>query len=588
MNFLVKSYGHNHYSAFLLLTIPLSWWQLFSKKSKKLADIVIIFSSYLILFMSLGRISLFISLIQIITIIKLKDKFYSKNLNQKIKSFTKIFSAAIALLLFIFIVFGSFFNQEQICLETENNDYQKICEPISQNERFNYWKTGLKIFKKNYLWGYGAKTFSYAAKKELIEETISTSYAHNIFIHLMAETGIFTSLLLLLIFIEFLIKIKKIKSDHQLKEIDYFLFLAIISSLTNALFDFDFNFFVIFTLTLIWIALIRNKNEKSNNNLININLIFLVGLIINIFFMGNYLLATQLQKTKNIDSSLNLIQTSITRSSIFKQMSSDQKIKERILNKYKNDPTVLLHIKNLGESSTELDQKINLRLAEIDLRSFLNQENIINIENLSYSNQIVDIFEEKINSGLNLIDYKFLSYQQSEKIAQDLVNLAEKNYENDNLIEANQAYLLAIYFKNDILSEKKAIFLEKTDEEDLSKAIRFLKITDIKDQNIKGYEFAYTDLFRKTLFYLFQSDNLDDFYLIVEKFDLFNPQNESYRYDQMFFLLKEILENTYNQTNGEELTENMKIIFKKYKNEEIWKRVFFEFKDEEEISTIKD
>jgi hypothetical protein len=269
-------------------------------------------------------------------------------------------------------------------------------------------------------------------------------------------------------------------------------------------------------------------------------------------------------------------------------MSSDQKIKERILNKYKNDPTVLLHIKNLGESSTELDQKINLRLAEIDLRSFLNQENIINIENLSYSNQIVDIFEEKINSGLNLIDYKFLSYQQSEKIAQDLVNLAEKNYENDNLIEANQAYLLAIYFKNDILSEKKAIFLEKTDEEDLSKAIRFLKITDIKDQNIKGYEFAYTDLFRKTLFYLFQSDNLDDFYLIVEKFDLFNPQNESYRYDQMFFLLKEILENTYNQTNGEELTENMKIIFKKYKNEEIWKRVFFEFKDEEEISTIKD
>ncbi|NCS86569.1 MAG: hypothetical protein COZ34_00500 [Candidatus Pacebacteria bacterium CG_4_10_14_3_um_filter_34_15] len=259
VNLFTSSFGHTHFAALLLLLIPLAWWFVFSQKFPSFHNRhFILVLLYVLLIFTFGRFAVVLCLVQLPFLYKFAYK----------AQFSKIFIVIISLVLLLFLATIAFFSLNSIENCQMNEFRSKVCKPLSGDSRKEYFAYALRGFKSNILFGYGPGTFSLIDKKYNPNLQYSSIYAHNVFIQMFVESGIFTgSVYLLLIAYLF----KKMFAVNKKAENKY-IFIGLISLLANAFIDYDWNTVSIYQMTMIFSAIVLWDYPKSDKN---INTIFL-------------------------------------------------------------------------------------------------------------------------------------------------------------------------------------------------------------------------------------------------------------------------------------------------------------------------
>lgn len=542
MNLLIRNYGHNHYIAFLLLILPLVWWSLFkkvpsyllNKKLKLFLDVFLLISSYLLVLIALSRWGLLIVITQFISIFLLnKQFFYNLGKNKLIYS---LFKSSVFLFLFISLIFIF------LSLPLSNNGnktcflkiYRKdLCISVTENSRFFYWRQAYLTFKNNPIFGYGLDSFKHAARRFPLVNEQHSAYAHNIFLHNLAEMGVIGGglfiFLIIYIFYQSISNLKKSKIT-----VNNFLYIGAMSSLLNAMFDFDWHFFVIFLLTLIFLAFIlrsrdSQKIEGKNDKFWKIfsSILFFASatlLIANVLtirwqkkrpeYWLKYTPFYNISAEAPYDDSINTVETY---SSLY--------------DLYRYDTGFILRFLNFDK---ELDESLKLQLyldlAEIDPASFvskitykdwgLNEAKIL-------SDQLIRILEKHPPLNNNY----FFGYWKRMELAKDLFNLAEEAYQKKDWQLANYFYQTAHLLDSYILFNQEGSYLKEENTDNLVEFLPYLQ--NISPFEIKDFN-RYMFLYREVSTELFKQNRLEEFKKMTSSMIEHDPNAKWYLIDHLY------------------------------------------------------
>jgi len=539
MNLLVKSYGHNHYAAFLLLTTPIFWWQLLFRgrsisfnSENRFLSVLLLISSYLLIILSLARLALIISLFQLIIIFLTNKKLFAIIENDHIikviiKTFIFIFLSISSIFLFLSIPLNK--QGESICPLIFNK--KEICKPLIENDRFKYWQKAWLIFKENPYFGVGLKNFNFASREFPIENYQLTSYAHNIFLHNFAEGGLliggfFVFFIIYIFYKSFLIMKKNNKSLYT------FLWLAALASFINAMFDFDWNFFVIFTLTLIFLAIILQDDIKVATK-INFRYYFIFLIIISIFFVSYDFIVRLLYKNDKINQIVSYFPYSDRQ---IRLLISDNKLSSENFNYlypiYRKDAEFLYQFISFGETDLEKKTTLQIEWSKIDPPAFINN---VSFEKLNFksalplANQYVDIVQ-KYNF---LNNHNFLDYWDQKNMAQHFFNFANEAYLAGNMEYSANYYKNAIILNEFIIEDRKIAFFNEDDYLQVTAFLKYFK--EVDPERMGKYFYEYMRFYEKTLIYLFKNHHMEDFFTLSEA--MFDKQ-----YNFSWFLWRDLID----------------------------------------------
>lgn len=475
MNLLVRSYGHNHYAALLLLVLPLFWWQIIFAKRENWAErkeikflaATLLFSSYILIIFSLARVVLIIALLQLLAIFLLNKRELSHSIHSPFsQALVKAFLLTFTTISIVFFIFSLPLNQkgEQLCplLFKQKN----LCKPWITNDRFLYWQKAWLIFVEKPIVGVGLKNFGFSSRQIPLVGYSQTAYAHNIFLHNLAEGGlIFGGLFILFIFYLFRFSFKATFSSGE--SLNRFIYIAAVSSLLNSLFDFDWHFFVIFSLTLIFLSILLQEidepGQKLNLKILNSNRIskifFIFSLIITFFMVLAFFSADYLRKQSKIDVLVKyfpFIDRQIRQAMNEKKLTTQNFADLEKL--YKADPDFVqkyLQLEDVGQSKKV---ELWLLLSDLDPLFFVNK-----IELGEFSYKEVAVLANKITSlsqKHNLINNTaLLDYLQQRNLAVDFFSSANQAYSAGDFQIAFSLYEQALLFNEFIFSDFEPIFL---------------------------------------------------------------------------------------------------------------------------------
>lgn len=541
MNLLIRSYGHNHYVAFLLLILPVIWWNLFKDKenyffNKKVSiylNIFLLISSYLLVLISLSRWGLLLVVAQFFSILLLnKQKFYDLRNKKFIYSLIKslIFIFLFASLIFIFLSLP--FSDDSSCfLRVYRKDF---CISLKENSRYFYWRQGYLTIKSYPIFGYGLGTFKFVARRFPLANEQHSAYAHNIFLHNLAELGLivggFFVFLIIYIYQQSYLKIKESKQS-----LSNFLFLGASSSLFNAMFDFDWHFFAVFLLTLIFLAFIL-KNERRDSSTIQnkknrswlIYSIFLF-LLSGIFFVGNLLTITwQKNNPKNWLKYTPFYNTAIK--AAYDDAVYTSTTYQALYHLYRYDTDFILRFLNLDEElDYELKKQLYFALAEIYPTVFVSK---INFQEWSVNDSklFLDKFTQLVEKHNFFDNYYFISYWRRKELAKQVFILAQQAYEQSDWSSASYFYEKSYIFDQYVFFTERALFL---DEENLENFVQFsLNFSKLSPHFVGGFDqFIY--LYREQLMMLFLENRLTEFNQLMRNILELEPQSKWYLFDHL-------------------------------------------------------
>lgn len=539
MNLLVRSYGHNHYAAFLLLTTPIFWWQFLFKNEKngdatenRFLMILLLISSYLLIILSLARLVLIISLFQLIIIFFTNKKSFSLIKDDDVaKVVIKTFIFAFLSIAMMFLFLSVPLNQkgESICPLIFSK--KEICKPLLQNDRFTYWQKAWLIFKENPSTGVGLKNFNFASRKFPIKDYQLTSYAHNIFLHNLAEGGFlvggfFVFFIIYVFYRSFVVMRKNGQPLHA------FLWLAALTSLFNAMFDFDWNFFVIFTLTLIFLGIILQDDDKVIKKL-NFKWYYAILMAITVLFASYDFGAKFLYRSNKFDQIVKYFPYSDRQIRMLlseKKLSSDNF--DDLYALYHNDTEYLYKFISSGTRDSERKTTLQIEWAKIDPPAFVNS---VSFEDLNFktalplANKYVEtVYEYNFLNNLN-----FLDYWDQKNMAQQFFNFANKAYLANDTESAAKYYKNVIALNEFIIEDREVAFLNETN---FAQAAIFLNhFKDSNPEKMGNYFDDYMNLYKNTLLYLFKNNLLEDFFVLADA--MFKQQ-----YNFSWFLFRDLVE----------------------------------------------
>lgn len=552
MNLLVRNYGHNHYAAFLLLVLPLIWWKILtnppsyflsSAESRVLAWLLL-WSSYLLLILSFGRIALMIGMLQLLLIaIGHRELFYSL--------FKQAFVGVLfKLLLLAFIVISGLFlllslpilQTEQGCPLSFNR--KDLCIAVNENTRFDYYRKALAIFRDNPLTGYGIKTFNFASRQYPHLGKGVSAYAHNIFLHNFAEMGIvgglpFLGLIVISIAMagrKWFYKLSR-GSRTGSKSLAFFLCLAVFSSLINALFDFDWHFFVIFSLTLIFIALILQSDSvevgaKSTPRAVYSRLNLLLLALLTVSLMLAYTVANYWQQQQDdrwlqlsfFDKSVRLPHKT--------EMIDKEIYKQQLSSLYRHDPEIWIRYLRQEEIDSGERLAIFLSLAQLDPGYFAK---VVDFSLLSDEQalELVPVMLEVFEKYEMLDNVVLLDYWWQQDLSKQLFNLGERSFVAGYIGQSVVFYQAAYKLNRYVFGDHQPAFLQSGD---LDKWERFISLMSDLPPHDSGNFYAYMGLSHQVVQKLFREQQfakLKDFLRIVlnqeppAKYYLLNSLRES-------------------------------------------------------------
>lgn len=275
LNLITLTFGHSHLAAILLLALPISWWFYDSHYLN-----IIILKQFLLaivflaLFLTFGRLAIFLGLISLFFLIKKKML--------KRKKWAYLFSIAS-----IFILFGIILVSIQPGECFSSVFTNQVCKPITKEVRPEYFKQALYAFKDFPLFGYGPGTFSLITKKYNFIGQFGSVFTHNFFLQVMSESGFFASFFLVLIIFAIIQQVMNRIKTNGYRPIEYYLAISFSLLLINSLLDFDWNVFFTLQLSLIFAAgFIKKSGKLYQTKLFSImwhclaTLIILIGFVV--------------------------------------------------------------------------------------------------------------------------------------------------------------------------------------------------------------------------------------------------------------------------------------------------------------------
>ncbi len=303
LNLLVSTYGHNHAAAYFIFILPLVFflwqdrWKTVQSKYILLPLLLII----LALCLSFARLDMLIGLIEIFFCVGVSWVGSSKG-QKRVMAF---------LLLPIFVVcliLGSLSVLNSYGVSCPLPAYQnKLCKPITKEDRPFYWQTAWAAFTRKPLLGWGGETFGIAANQVTQSSDVISVYAHNDYLDILVMYGIVGGGVFLvsvgLIFSQALqniyrtvaeVKLKSSSSERSLN-LQFFLSLSCLALGFDALFDFNWHYLGIWTTFMVAAALLLKNSIAAYSFLkqkqSQLKLVFLSECVRILFWLSGGILA---------------------------------------------------------------------------------------------------------------------------------------------------------------------------------------------------------------------------------------------------------------------------------------------------------
>lgn len=568
MNLLVRTHGHNHYAAFLLLILPINWWMILKKipsyflnyKSSFLINIFLLISSYFLLIISLSRLALFIAIMQFFVIFLLTKKDFQSFRKQKIINSSlklTIFGFLFVAILFLVLSIPVPYNKQSCPLNFYNKNF---CLSFAENSRIYYWRQAWLTFKNYPIFGYGLGTFQHSARLFPTANEKHSSYAHNIFLHNLAEMGIIGGgVFIFFIIMLFYQSYKRIRKYKSTKDAEKFLFIAALSSLINAMFDFDWHFFAIFSLTLIFLALILNNGEQVKKENLQLKQIWHKLLIILSVF-ATFLVFSDLLIIRNYFNGQKKFEKIVPFFNLaVKSRLEDASITiadyERFYKMYRYDTKFIYIFLNREDLSRDRQQQLYLNLARIDPSRFITL-----LDFKEFSNCCLDEAEILLREWLRIADkenmlndqYFFISYEKKIILAKQVSDLAQQAYLQKQWSQASYFYQVSHHLNPYIFSDFRPLFL---DEREVDNLVSFFQ--EFRNFPFKEFpdHYAYLFQYRRATDKLFQENRLIDFEEMI--ISIINQKTE---------LVEYFIKHLYEQTDDEEKIKCLSEIEERYSN----------------------
>lgn len=550
-NLLVRNYGHNHYVAFLLMVIPLIWYLFLKNEKKKIFIVGLLLSSYLLIVLSLGRVALLISVIQFAVIFFLNKKDFLNTF--KNKNFTNILIKVVIFSFFVLAIIVLTALYKSGSNEAANSCFISIfnknfCQATFENPRWFYWQKAIEICSQYPFFGYGLNTFFHASRLVPIANYTASIFAHNAFLQLFAEAGIFVGASFLVFIIELyrraILLVRRTKNTFLLA-----LLIACLSSVINALFDYDWSLYIILVLTFIFLAIILlNDDSKTNMK----QSYFLAGKFLSLNFMATIIFlvfsifSAVLIKFNQDDLAIKYLPfIRIKTSSTAQLINLNQSSIDRLIKMQSANPD-FLYILYLNSNMLQQDKtKILLLISEKDPLLFMR---IVNLDEVSPGDaelltaRIVEI-EEKYRL---LNNFYFVDYWQQHKLAKQIYDLAQDNFQKENYRQAAKYYQIALLLDQYVLSDSDALFLLEKDRQKLAQF--FLEFKAFDPQNIHPDFDQYMYQYLEALLYLFENKQMEEFYVLAES--IF-----AHEYNFSWFLFKKLMETSQNEVDKTKLQQ---------------------------------
>jgi len=284
------AYNQNVASLSILAKIPFIFYFLF-RNNRILFKIIL----YILLFVSVFDISIIASRsalygIILFSSILLASLLIRKRLNLK---FLKV--KTVGSIIFIFFCAGILniylFQNSDKAIDIVERSLN--VQEESTNYRLNLWEDSLDMIKQNPVFGVGIGNYkikSLEYGKDLLKDYTIPFHAHNDFLQIFVETGMFGALFYLLFFILpfvlFVFHRKKISTDNQ--RLAFFLIISIIAIIIDSFFNFPkYRPYSLINLIIVFSLFYNLYNENNDISIKKFWLFFILGVNICSFYLLN-------------------------------------------------------------------------------------------------------------------------------------------------------------------------------------------------------------------------------------------------------------------------------------------------------------
>ena len=474
-NLLYASYGHNHLAVLLLLIIPSSWWLVneYIRDNKSILWLGLPLFFTVSLLISFGRVAVIIGMVQFFVIWQfwLKKNSFAKKKSHLINFLIKTIALFFSLALLTNIIFSTipFVNPSFSC--PVKSFEKQLCKTLMTETRPQYWNWAVQIIKDNPWMGTGPGTYGISSIKYHTFPYVASAYAHNSFLQAGAELGVLGGGLFAVLMFFLLWKAAgEVKINQKIKHEEFSwqkaILLGIVSVFFNAFFDFDWQFIGIFSLTLIFLALlIRNyQEEQSLSQKLSLHLfkLFYFGAIVTLLFFSSLYVATDyLIRLKQTDQAFNLFPYFHWHRKIYEKDSNVINNQfQKFIQIYQYHPDIY----KLAISQVESDeqkQQLTAQLFEIDpwqrrefdlAQAYLNDKDWVAAS--VYFDRVINLWQVAVDKHSHEIDHN-----QEEKLADQMLVLADNLYQNNQSALAASWYSKAQITDNWVLDRHQPIFL---------------------------------------------------------------------------------------------------------------------------------
>ncbi len=511
MNLFHARYGHNHFAAYLLLLIPLTWWIAIQyQKWFQYAEFIIIIPIFLtcVLCITFGRTAIIIGIFQLFTILFLFKKHIP---------YVKI--------IFIFSLFASLVIMSSIAFfalhpKLKNTcpfpQFEKqLCKPLESENRPLYFQQALHILKKHPLTGIGIGNYSIGSQMFYQTPHVFTRYAHNAFLHIFAEIGIFGGVVFAILMLTFMYESTKNVKKNTSPTLKKFLLIALISMYVNVLLDFDWSFLGILCSSLLFVTLLIRKEKRSNSLLTKKRNIYKPIYYINSFFLLAftlvYLITEILIWQGKSQKAFSLFPYFSWQSSLYSKNSTlTEKQKRKLLAIYKHHVEVLQNL--LNEDFLSKKEKQTLRKKILNLDPWKTKLAVEFVEILLDEKQYLEAEEyiQQFVTKTNDIQKKYndqIFYKDSVAMAKLALQLADTYFHEQKYETSSSLYNQAQKLDAWILHDHSPPFKQNSVE---NKQWQFFHNLDFDFEYIGQYRETYAKHLQALTLNEMRSDNFDE------------------------------------------------------------------------------